>query len=213
MKYLENIIKSKRENSLEIQKNSLQTLNLQKNDIKNKEEKIFDAYLDKLLNKQEYISKKEGIVIGLRKIEEQISKLEVSKNVIFDEMMKFVELLRSPLKTYLSAIPEDKREFLEIISANLTIKGKSAYFETVSPFRELANRDIFSFGGAERDTHRILYRQIVYTNKNTSPIIPKPMNETQCKEFYNFLFSCSETLSKITEIQNRYELPTDNSNS
>jgi hypothetical protein len=72
---------------------------------------------------------------------------------------------------------------------------------------------VFGSGTHERDTQRKLYRQIVYMDKNTSPVIPKPMNEGQIKEFYNFLLGCSETLSKITDIQNRYELPENNPNS
>jgi uncharacterized protein (DUF2344 family) len=111
---------------------------------------VFDAYLDNLLDKEDYLNKKENIIIKIKKLEEEISKVSKSKDGIFDNLMKFVELCKSPLKTCLSAIQKEKREFLEIVCANLTIKGKYAYFQTVLPFNALANRDIFSLGEPSR---------------------------------------------------------------
>jgi hypothetical protein len=63
-----------------------------------------------------------------------------------------------------------------------------------------------------QDTQRKLYSKIVYSDNNTSPIIPKAMNKQQLQHFYQFLLNCSDTLSKINKLQNIYELPTDNPN-
>ena len=57
----------------------------------------------------------------------------------------------------------------------------------------------------KRDTHRTLYLKIVYMDKNTSPIIPKPMSSKQIKQFYSFLCDCSEALRKILKLQQGQE--------
>ena len=45
-----------------------------------------------------------------------------------------------------SAIQEEKRELLEIVCANLTVKGKNPYLTTILPFYALSNRDNFNYG-------------------------------------------------------------------
>lgn len=63
-----------------------------------------------------------------------------------------------------------------------------------------------------RDTHRTLYSKIVYSDKNTSPVIPKAMNREQLKGFYDFLCGCASTLEKINSAKDYYVLQTDNPN-
>lgn len=70
-----------------------------------------------------------------------------------------------------------------------------------------------SLGDPRQETSRTANRVIVYMDKNTSPIVPKPMNKEQIKHFYNFLLNCSEALSKINILQSQYEIPADNSHS
>lgn len=84
---------------------------------------------------------------------------------------------------------------LEIITSNLTVDQRKVSFSMVSPYSELANRDVLTFGAQERDTIRILYSKIVYLDKNTGSAVPKTMNSSQIKAFYDFLCGCAFTLS------------------
>lgn len=210
---LNEMLEDRKSDSLKIQAEALSEYKLKIGQLESKEQKLVDAYLDGILEKEEFQKRKESLLFEMKKLEEQKNSIEASDNVIFDKIRNFVELCKSPLKTYVSAIQEEKRELVEIISSNLTIDGRKALFSTVSPFYELANRDILSLGDPKLDTSRIPYGKIVYADKNTSPIIPKPMNKQQTETFFQFLLSSASTLSRINKFQNYYEIPTNNTNS
>lgn len=188
------IIEEEKKHSFKIHLNTLKEYNLKITQIKKKEKKLLDAYLNDILNKDEYKKLKEEVLLELCKIEERKSSIESSNNGVLDKITNLVELCKNPLKIYISAIQEEKREMLEIISSNLTIDRRKTLFTMVYPYHELANRDILSFGDPEQESNRTLNRVIVYSDKNTSPIIPKPMNKKQVRSFYNFLKKIASTL-------------------
>ena len=143
-------------------------------------------------------------------LEEQKSIIKNSNDAIFKKIENLVKLCASPLKLYLSGLKEEKRELLKIIKLNFTIDRKRVVFSMVSPFYELANRDIVPFGAPSRDTVQTLTPKIIYTDKNTSPIIPKPLNRQQLKQFFNFLLKTTTSLQLPTSNEYQYELSKDN---
>lgn len=210
---LNELLESKKSDWLEVQTKALSEYKLKIGQLESREQKLFDAYLDNLLEKDEFQRRKETLLFEIRKIEEQKEAIQSSKNVIFNKTKNLVELCKSPLKTYVSAIQEEKRELLEIISSNLMIDGRKAIFTMVSPFFELANRDFLSLCDEERDTSRILYGKIVYSDKNTSPIVPKSLNKRQLEEFLDFLIESSTSLHLPDSPKYNYEIPTNNTDS
>ncbi|PHS65774.1 MAG: hypothetical protein COB12_06795 [Flavobacterium sp.] len=172
---------------------------LQIHKLEKKEQKLLDIYLEDGISKNQYEKQRLDTLIKLQELKALSDDIPESKNEVFEKINKFLELCKSPINTYLSGIQEEKREMLEIITSNLTIDRRKVSFSMVSPFGELANRDVFLSCPHSRDTGRTLYGKIVYLNNNTSSVIPKALNDQQLEKFYQFLMNYATTLSKINK--------------
>ncbi|MFV0571723.1 MAG: recombinase family protein [Xanthomarina gelatinilytica] len=177
--------------------------------LENQEQKLIDLYLEDAIEKEKYNAQRERLLIKIQDLKSQMERLSKTKDKIFDDIEKFLELCKNPIKTYDSGIQEEKREMLEIITSNLTVDQRKVSFSMVSPYSELANRDFLEKCVPFPDTHRKLYGKIVYLDKNTGPVVPKPMNSSQIKAFYDFLCGCASTLSKINTAKDHHAIQTD----
>jgi len=184
-------INANREENL---KNERQALELQKNNLIQRKERLLDAYLESAINKDEYELKKESILFSILELDEKIEGLDTSELQKIKKIEKFVELCNTPLKFYKNAVLEEKRELLQNISPNLTAIGKGVVFTMLSPYYELANRDILLTSALKRDSIRTKTLQIIYTDKNTSGIQPKPLNKAKTEQFFNLLLANQSTL-------------------
>ena len=180
------------------------------NQLEKKEQKLLDVYLEDSISKEQYEERRLDLLIKNKNLEKRLANTYESKNEFIQQFDNFLELCKSPINAYLSGIKEEKRELLEIITSNLTIDRRKVSFSMVSPFRELANRDIFLACPHKRDTRRTLYRKIVYVDKNTSPVIPKALNDEQLKRFYQFLTKSATKLAKTNNLNTDYEIQTNN---
>jgi hypothetical protein len=191
---LTKIIDNKKSSDNEIQEKRCAQLSLDISKIEHKRERLLDAYMDHIIDKEEYENRKEKILFNLVELKQQKKNIKNAKENILMKIANLVKLCKSPLKTYLSGVKEEKRELLQIIGLNLAVNEKNLEFTMVSPFYELANRDILSLGAHSRDTVQTLPCKIVYTDKNTSGITPKPLNEKQLKGLFDFLIEISPSL-------------------
>ena len=210
---LSKIIEQKKSSDKNIQKKLINQLNFEISKIEHKKEKLLDAYIDNIIDKNDFENRKEKYLFDLIGLKQQKKQINDDQEYILRKIENLVKLCKSPLKIYLSGIKEEKRELLKIIRLNLTVNFKKLEFTTVSPFYELVNRDVLSFGAPDRDTVQTLPRKIVYSDKNTSGIIPKPLNKKQMENFFDFLLKISPSLELPDNSNYLYELPTDNSNS
>ena len=95
------------------------------------------------ISKDSYQKQREGILTKLQELKNEKNKFSDSKDLFFESIENFLELCKQPLNTYVSGNQEEKRELLEIITSNLTINQRKVCFSMVSPYSELANRNIF----------------------------------------------------------------------
>jgi DNA invertase Pin-like site-specific DNA recombinase len=191
---LNDIIEENRKDIIMTQEIALNGFKLKERQLETKEQKLLDTFLDGIIEKEKYKQYREKILIDQKENKEKKEAIVKNHDGILDAIENLVELCKSPLKLYESSIKEEKRELLETISSNLSIDRRKAIFSMESPFHELANRNIFSLCDVNRDNNRTLYRKQVYMDKNTGPIVPKPMNRRQIKKFFEFLL---ETLHKL----------------
>lgn len=210
---LDELLDEEKSNSKVINSKLLSQLNLKISELESKEQKLLDAYLENVISKDEYEKRKHKFIFELVKLEEQKNTIYKSNDAIFTKIENLVKLCVSPLKFYLSGLKEEKRELLKIISLNLTIDRKRVMFSMVSPFYELANRDVLSLGARNGDTLQTLSPKIIYSDKNTSPIIPKPLNRKQLKAFFNFLLETATSLYIPNINEYNYELSKNNTRS
>lgn len=151
------------------------------------EEKLLDSYLENLIDKEDYEKTKRRLLIEKSKIKERKDTFAEVGEQIINQCENFFELCKKPYIFYKNSILEEKREYLEKLTSNLTVMGRSVIFSMLSPFQELANRDLLVSGVDSRDNCRTLTSPIIYTDKNTSGVKPKAMNKAQIEQFLNIL--------------------------
>ena len=180
---------------LTTQQNSIQGFDLQIRKIEHKQEKLLDGYLDSILNKEDYEKRNKKLLLEIQELSEKKETFSTSKEEVYEKVNHFIELCKSPLKLYQSAISEERREMLETITSNFVINRKKVMITMVSPFIELSNRDFSLTCPLERDTPRTMYTSLIYMDKNTSSIVPKSFNKQQINDFFQFLLQAVATLS------------------
>lgn len=194
------------------QEKSLKSIDLNIAQIESRENKLLDAYLDNLIEKGNYEARKQSLLIEKREVQEKKEHVSSSQDVIYDEIEKVLELCYNLLKFYDSAILEEKRELIKNITSNLTIQGKSVSFSMLSPYEELRNRDILITSCLTRDTQRTMTSQIIYMDKNTSGITPKPLSKKQAEQFVDILLANMQTFN-IPHLDNNHAIPKDHPSS
>jgi DNA invertase Pin-like site-specific DNA recombinase len=190
------------------QEKFLKSIDLNIAQIESRENKLLDAFLDNLIEKESYEARKQSLLIEKREAQERKEHISNAQDAIYEEIRKTLELCYNLLKFYNSAILEEKRELVKNITSNLTIQGKSVTFKMFTPYEELRNRDILTFGAPQRDNQQTMTSQITYTDKNTSGITPKPLNKKQAEQFVDILFSNISSLS-IPNLENNHAIRKD----
>jgi hypothetical protein len=177
--------------------------------LKSRDERLLEAYLDNLLDKERYEDSRKKILYELNEYKQKLKSLIAGKEAILEDFRKVFELCKSPIKYYYSATKEEKREMFNTMSSNLYIEGKKVIISTVFPYTQIANRQFFDFCALPQDTHRTLYSKNVYSDINTSPILFKPLKKQEAKVFFKKLIGVLQQLPDNISFMN-HELPTNN---
>lgn len=186
---IKDILNEQEKNTVGLKTNLLKKHKFQLGKLETKEKKLLDGYLDSTIDKESYTKMKEEILVTKKEIQEKEHAISAENTDMLSGIEEILELCNRPLNIYKSGIIEEKREYLKNITSNLLISGKSIYFSMLSPYQELAFRDIFSKCGDSHDTSRTMTSQISYTDKNTSGIQPKALTKKQMKNFIDYLLN------------------------
>jgi site-specific DNA recombinase len=108
--------------------------------IKERLDRLTDAYIDRLIDRPLFEERREALVFEQRSTEERIAELRVGKASIPDRIAEHLELSKSLYPSYIFALPEEKREILKVATSNLWIERKNVAVELQNPFLEIANR-------------------------------------------------------------------------
>lgn len=117
-----------------------ESIQLQQGRISQKLERLTDAYIENAIDKALFEEKKEMLMVELQGLRYKTTQISNQKEAIFRKAKNFLELIKSVKNSYLSAITEEKRKILKIITSNLSIQGKKPMIAMRSPFQEIANR-------------------------------------------------------------------------
>ncbi len=169
------------------QKELFHSINLRLGSLDAKLERITELLINGTLDTETYESEKRKILAQRQELNEQQNLVSSGKMQFLNKMQHFLELAKHPNILYDTANTDEKRELLGIITSNLQVEGKRLMISMVSPFHRLVNRDVLPFGGENNTTTLNKASTIVYSDTRTSPIIPKPMDDQKCREFFNYL--------------------------
>lgn len=117
--------------------------------------RLMDAYLDELIDKDLFEHRKEGLLLEQKQIQDQVVALEEDHGLLLKSLEDFLELAGSALLTYETAIADEKREMLKIVTSNRTVDRKKVDIKLSLPFRMIAERSKSANGAPQRDIPRI----------------------------------------------------------
>jgi hypothetical protein len=143
------------QNTDKIQEQHLRNLILRLDQINARLSKLADGYLEGILKPEVILEKQNILLIEKKDIEEQIKRSGQNQNgVITQRMEKFLELAKNAVINYKSAIPEEKRALVKILTSNREVESKNVIITLDFPFSEFENCQKIIYGGAQRGVPR-----------------------------------------------------------
>jgi len=137
--YLENKLSLlKREWTVESD-NDLRSLELRRNQTKDRLERLTDAVIEKVIDKAEFEQRKATLLMELSSIEDSKAQLASSTATLGHRVSEFFELAESLYLGYKLGICGEKRDFIKMATSNRTVSGKNVVVEPRFPFNLIKN--------------------------------------------------------------------------
>jgi len=122
------------------QEETISALRIKLSQIEERLNRLTDAYLDQVLDKESFEQRKAALLMERRSIEEQTENLRANDKNIPDQLSELVELAGCAYLAYKHAEPDEKRDLVKTLSSNRTVNGKSLMIMLNTPFNLIANR-------------------------------------------------------------------------
>lgn len=119
-------------------------------------EKLADAYMDGVFDRETYACRKNTLMSERIEILEMTARLEENAEENTARMKDFLELAKSAYLSFKSANGEERRELIETVSSNIVANGKNLIIKLKPPFDRVHDRTGGLSGGPYRDTSRTL---------------------------------------------------------
>ena len=133
--YLREKIQHLKTNWEDEREHQIQTLGLQIKGLQDRMDRLTDAFIDRLIEKEIYESRKANLLMEKKSLEETIAELTNGIRSVPDQVAEFLELAGSAYVSYKSGLPEEKRELLKKITSNRFVDGKNVAIELNIPFQ------------------------------------------------------------------------------
>lgn len=131
-----------------------EVIKMQEEKVSQKIERLTDAYIENIIDKEAYNIKKAELMIELKAYQGKNKDIALEKDSIFRKATNYLEFLKSLLKSFNSGILEEKRKIVKILTSNLSYCENKLSISMKSPFYELANRSLLSSCGHDRPIPR-----------------------------------------------------------
>jgi len=133
-------------------------------------EKLADAYIDGIFDRETYDKKQQTLISERLRASERMAGLDAEPEKIAGSLRSFLELAKSACLSFKRASDEEKRELVEIICSNILANGKSLIFELNSEFQAAHDRPSGLSGAPFRDTSRTLAELLKVFKKNPTSV-------------------------------------------
>ena len=129
--------------------------------VHDKMQRLTDAYLEGVLDKEIFEQKKTALQLERAAINRQILEFQSGDRSYLVRREKIVELIKTAYSLYKSEILEEKREVVDKVMSNRTASGKTLDITLKFPFSEIVQRRGVAFGGAQRGATRIFWEKLI----------------------------------------------------
>jgi site-specific DNA recombinase len=139
--------------------------------------RVTDAYIDRLIDKEAYEQRKKALLLERLGLEDNLKVLREGKA---EDLVDFLERADTAYLTYKTATLEQKRRLLDVVTSNRTVDGKSPEIMLRLPFDELANRPQSVNGGPSRVIART-WRPLLERLMTVFQILPSPSTTSRMR--------------------------------
>lgn len=102
--------------------------------------RLTDALLDGIIDKEDHAARRQELLREIRSIEERITAAEEGAGGTINMVDQFLEQAKSLEESYILALPHEKRDFLRGATSNRSVSGKCVEFAWLDEYRVLAER-------------------------------------------------------------------------
>jgi site-specific DNA recombinase len=131
-----------------------QSLELRSKQLQDRQDRLTDAYLDKLIDKDTFEQRKTALEKERCLLKENLKELQTETRSLPDRLSAFLELAGNAYLAYKLGLDDEKRELLKILTSNRTVAGRTPMFMLSSPFAEVSKRFESSLGRPTRESGR-----------------------------------------------------------
>jgi site-specific DNA recombinase len=154
--YLEQRVTELREHWVTEKEEQIQTLTLRLGNLQERVGRLTDVYIDGAIEKDLFQERKAAVLLERKDAEERLGALKGGRFSLPDRLAEFLELAESVSGSYKTALSEEKRDLLKIVTSNREVDGKNVVLTLTQPFALIAQRCENSHGAPYRDTPRTL---------------------------------------------------------
>jgi len=160
---------------------------LQMAQIQQKLDRLTDCYVEGGLDKETFEQRKMALLGDIKTKTASEKKILEGKERLLKKARKFLERAKSLTKSFESAIADEKRELVEMVTSNLHVEGKKLMITMRSPFYEFANRYDLTFGEPERDAPRTISQEFVSSGMETPQPVRAPLSKENLKQLLDLI--------------------------
>jgi DNA invertase Pin-like site-specific DNA recombinase len=122
------------------QEEQIKNLNLKLNQIKDRLNRLTDAYLDQALDKIMFEERKKRLLLEHKTVEEKLANVARNNGSSPEKLELFLELAGDAWLSHQLATPEDAREMLNIFTSNRQVEGQKIDLKPSISFQEITDR-------------------------------------------------------------------------
>ncbi|TSD02292.1 MAG: putative resolvase [Parcubacteria group bacterium Athens0714_25] len=132
------LIDTMKESSQTANESKKQEILLRQKRCKTRLDRLIDAYVDNVIEKETYLQRKESVLREMKGIEEEMITIDNQDDFISLRVTEKLELLKSLYLSFKSGTNGEKRDFIKKLTSNRQIDGKNVAIELKTPFKELS---------------------------------------------------------------------------
>ncbi len=105
----------------------------------NRLDRLVDLHLNGTINRQDFAAQKTRLRQQQIKLENNIESARAGDDAFKDTMLNLLEIATKANKHFQNSTPEQKRELVNFVFANLELKGAKLCFTLKKPFNQMLN--------------------------------------------------------------------------
>jgi hypothetical protein len=153
-RYIGQELRKMRAEDTQHQEDAVKALQLKLGQIDERLNRLMDAYIDRLLEKDSFEARKKALLMERKDAEEKLAEWSGGGRSVSEELTHFLERAGGAYSGYKVGNPEEKRNLVDSLTSNRLLTGKTLDISLALPFQEIASRFENSCGAPRRDIAR-----------------------------------------------------------